>query len=752
LSEARRERNIRPRGNTSGMGALLAASPPPTAFAPEGSTRSTTAMKTAPLHHRIARPLAAAALLAAFAAPARAQGTPRDGQAINDATLDISPVGDVTEKVRYRVTQSDWNRLEQSGLGANYFKRHLGSYRANWIEAPGSYTFERKEGTTLAFEMSIVELGAAQNLGDGDWEFEVAPTASFFNFATENGRVVATFSHEGSILPAAGCISAATLTSGLGRYTGKLLVVLPTGASDPEWNEAGRVVRYRMPPATGTGPGRIRGTLETRDRILPTAYKVYGIGTSRPGFSDQWVARTTFQNQSGNVVKNVEVRYRTSDLDQQAMGSQRFAEIAPGQTAVSVFYPVFARTIADNTSGKMTNVVVEWSYTDAEGKQHSSNETKRIEVKAHREFVFSDIKAGAQHDTMFDVFSNAPLLAAWVSENDTPVLEVSNSAIAFMRRTRSNPGDLDVLEWLYNTMLVFDLVYKKPAGRTEASPHTFDPVHLQTVYLPRDVIEGNAGTCIDLAIFYAAMAKCQGLDPYLMLIPGHCFPVIKLKDMGYVGVETTMVMGGWLGGSGSWAQALQEGQKQFAEWSNKPNALLLDLKTLWGSGVHTPELPPYPTDGLVARRKDRDSLWERLRGIQNEPARTGGSQSRETRALDTLANNLEGGWTGVGAAGGRDYTLAATITRTDRTLVLQLTASLDNAQVIEEYEGALGAGVTTLALKTRTVVDLATKQSKEDRTTRAEIIVRQESVTTIVIERVRRDRVEKRETFRLNRQ
>jgi len=692
--------------------------------------------------------LALAVLLTTtFAPPLVGQDGPRNGVAISDTVLDVSPVGDIVERVSYQVTQSDWNRLTKAGLGSGYFKRHLGAYRADWAEAPGSYKFESREGSTLSKEISITELGAARNAGEGLWELKMSPkvTRSFGNNVDPDGRTVATFSHQGSIEPAVGCISAATIENGLGTYEGKLQVILPKGATGVAYDAASQTLVYKLPDAKGTGGSSLRGKLVTRANVMSTAYKIYALGVNKPDFCDQWVARTVFTNSSTNVVKNLEVTYKNAYAEDN--GVQRFPEIVPGQTVVSIYYPEFKPRIAENTSGSTSIVSVEWTYTDAMGVTQKDSAKAPIQLSGKNAFFFSDIKAGQQHEWVVDEVSNAPMLAAWVSENDMPVREVANTARRFLGLTPGTRTDYDVLEWLYNTMLVFDLVYKRPASRVQETPRGFDPKRVQTVYLPRDVIEGNAGSCIDLAIFYAAMAHCQGLEPYLMLVPGHCFPVIKLREQGFVGVETTLVMDGWEGGHGSWAQAVKAGRDEFDKWKDDPNALLLDLNALWNNGVHGPDLPPWPPDGLSSRGKDHEKLLAKLRGVRNTAHR----ETEDVPIGPGLASKFEGQWTGLGAAGGRDYTLAVAIAPAGRDLRLTLDATLGTARVVEVYEGAARDGDATLTLRTRNVTDTTTNERRDDKTTRAEVILRMESQTSVRLERIRRDRREANEIIRLSR-
>ena len=52
----------------------------------------------------------------------------------------------------------------------------------------------------------------------------------------------------------------------------------------------------------------------------------------------------------------------------------------------------------------------------------------------------------------------------------------------------------------------------------------------QTVRAPGEVIEGRAGTCLDLSLLYAACLEQAGLNPVLVLTAGHAFVGLWLQD------------------------------------------------------------------------------------------------------------------------------------------------------------------------------------------------------------------------------
>ncbi|MFO1078236.1 MAG: hypothetical protein U1E73_11000 [Planctomycetota bacterium] len=691
---------------------------------------------------------AAAISLFGLLAAAGVGQDPQNGRAVNDTVVDVAQNGDVVEHVVYKVTTADWNRLNAGGIGSTFFHRLLGSGRADWNERSDSYSLKRTEGTVNSFDLEVYEEGAALNRGNGAWEYRVTADVVYVTPTNDGGRPVVHFTHKGNILPAAGCISAATVRSGLGTYEGSYRVKLPVGATDVKWDQHKKLVSYSLPPVAADGAVRLAAAVESREFVMSTAYKIYTLYPSNGKFSDQWVARTVFKNSGQGVIRNLKVSYTMRHSDEVV---HRFSEVVPGQTVVDPLYPSFLPSIADDPSRNVLPIQIAWSYEDGAGKRYEGNDSVSTVIIGRNGFVFSDLKAGKRHEMLADDLSNAPLLAAWVTKNDHPVKELAATAQDFATRLNANLTTEDKLEWLYNTLMVCQVQYKLPAVMQERDITDFDKKTVQNVYMPRDVISLRSGTCIDLAICYAALAFELNFDPYLMLIPGHCFPVIKVGS-DFIGIEATMIQAGPNGGK-PWREALQVGMKEFNDNISNPDALLVNVKDLWADGVSPPQPPAWEPDMMRRLGLDRDALWARLQGLHNAPGQVQPQQpvNNNPPVRGGGDTDFEGSWVGSASAGGNPYTLEVKIDRRTRTLQLSLSAQLGNARVDEIYEGPSNTDSTVLKLQTRTVTDITTKESRRDTEMKTEVYLGRESSNSIVMERQRRDRNEPKETFRLNR-
>ena len=115
---------------------------------------------------------------------------------------------------------------------------------------------------------------------------------------------------------------------------------------------------------------------------------------------------------------------------------------------------------------------------------------------------------------------------------------------------------------------------------------------------PRDVIRDRSGTCIELAALYCSMAQAVGLESYMILVPGHAFPVIQLPSGNYLPVESTGVGGGKRYGTASFEQVVEAATKTYQENARQGTLIEVDIQRAWARGISNPELEAVPADIL----------------------------------------------------------------------------------------------------------------------------------------------------------
>jgi len=146
--------------------------------------------------------------------------------------------------------------------------------------------------------------------------------------------------------------------------------------------------------------------------------------------------------------------------------------------------------------------------------------------------------------------------------------------------------------------------YQGPVGLSDPTL-SFDNTIVQSIKFPRDVIRDKSGTCIELAALYCSMAHSVGLKPYMVLIPGHAFALIRLPSGNLLPIETTGVGGGKTHGSTPFDGVVESAVETYKKAAAEGRVLEIDIEDCWTRGVSSPELEVLPADilqrwGIVA--------------------------------------------------------------------------------------------------------------------------------------------------------
>jgi hypothetical protein len=92
-----------------------------------------------------------------------------------------------------------------------------------------------------------------------------------------------------------------------------------------------------------------------------------------------------------------------------------------------------------------------------------------------------------------------------------------------------------------------------------STPITFASGSSQRIRLPGEVLDQSSGNCIELTLLYAAAVEFLGMQPALVIVPGHAYVAVRIdgKNDSFYFIETTMI------GSATFSEALKEG---LSEW------------------------------------------------------------------------------------------------------------------------------------------------------------------------------------------
>ena len=365
----------------------------------------------------------------------------------------------------------------------------------------------------------------------------------------------------------------------------------PPGTKNIRFEAARGGVLCELPAPAPQPQGNLDADMDiqVRPEIMSCFYKIYG----NRKFGQLWVGRAVFRNRGTATLQDFRIRFRIPGYSD--WGSwERTPFVYPTQTVVEPYYPILGRGVCELKSATPAAVEVAWSYRTPDGRLVEDSETKRLDILGLNDVIFSSLTAD-ESTSWFEAFNYAPLIGASFVCHSDPILQRFAGMAAKMAggvaASVSNPNALQFMRGVYDLMCHNQIRYQSPPGLFRRGVR-------QHVKFGRDVLQNRSGTCIDLAILYASVCQAGGLEPMLVLLPGHCFPMVKLPEGGFQAVEATAVSGTPDGQKIPFEAATQRGQKEWQDCLKDGMFYLVDIQKLRAAGVPSPELPDLPPSTL----------------------------------------------------------------------------------------------------------------------------------------------------------
>ena len=362
---------------------------------------------------------------------------------------------------------------------------------------------------------------------------------------------------------------------------------------------AGLLMAFNKPIMGLIAPADLKIEISKPPIIMPSIYKVYANGDALNGKYSLF--KLVITNTSSTAAKNVEVTYSVSNFIESAV-AEKIPLIQPGQTVVVNCYPNFPEKIVEKmTDSKETvKIIVKGANTK------TTEESFTIAVKGRNEFMYNFMPAD-EIRTSGEYFDNMPLLSCLVTPND-PIIKYLTQQIqekvlkgeAASVENKEQEG-VRVLQGIYYATLVSHMVYSGTSGVPEKISDVNSIV--QNIRLPREVITGKTGLCIELSLLYASIMACAGMDPVVYLVPGHAYPGFKMNNH-YYALESTAIGGEGLGGRSTPQQALEAGMKNLNTFFERAQAgddryTIVDIREAIKNGAVAMELK----DDIFLRQK-----------------------------------------------------------------------------------------------------------------------------------------------------
>jgi hypothetical protein len=382
--------------------------------------------------------------------------------------------------------------------------------------------------------------------------------------------------------------------------------------------------------------------------IMPAAYKVYANPDVLGGRYNLF--RAVLKNEGRHTVSNLKVEYRIPKYIDEWTEATAPRYVLPGQSVVAMACPAFDRDITQKNSQSREKAEIRITFGDKKHPEEIS-ESFSFTMMAAQDFAYTDMPA-TEIASLGDMFENCALAACFVTAED-PVIQYYTSRIQQRLLQGEAAGVANTEEQcvrfmmgIYEATRRSEMVYSSTSGVPSNTGDVATAV--QRIRLPRDVVSGNTGLCIELSFLYASVMRNAGMNPVIYLVPGHAFPGFHLNGK-YYAIEATGIGGAGIGGTASVEQALQHGMKELeatfqAVQQGREGYYLLDVNALYQAGI----IPMELRDDDFARRKidEYAALWREM------PDRSG-SGNRYAAATGNRSTGGSGSSAGSGGGSGR---------------------------------------------------------------------------------------------------
>jgi hypothetical protein len=359
-----------------------------------------------------------------------------------------------------------------------------------------------------------------------------------------------------------------------------------------------------------------------RKALMTFAYQVY----AKPDVADgrYFLSKVVFKNSGGQPVRDLSISYQVPDHI-----SWNTPDVTPllpaGNTLVKTIYPNFGPKIAQlhNRTTARLEIKLQWREEEG-GPLKEEIHTGDFDLRGVNDLIYSDMPA-EEMASWYDQWNLAQFMVCMVTPNDPYVKEYAAAITQRMGGDLASVSQdpnavLQLMRATYDYMVETGMNYAGAKGVPEKIGD--DTKLVQVVKLPRDVIIGNNGLCIELAILWASIMDHLGCNSYIVLRPGHAFTVVEVGGNQFP-IECTAITPKAVGSAGyvSFEQAMQIARDDLAKQEFK---IPFNVQTLQGEGYTPPELGAIDVDRI------KNILAERSRGrpppqtvVVNQPQQPG---------------------------------------------------------------------------------------------------------------------------------
>lgn len=205
-------------------------------------------------------------------------------------------------------------------------------------------------------------------------------------------------------------------------------------------------------------------------------------------------------------------------------------------------------------------------------------------------------------------FANAQFVSRWVTPHDPAVLKLISTARSRVRngrmpgynasRAAASPKAL-ATQVRMQAQAVFEALRRSGVSYV-SSIYTFGNFvgEAQRIRLPRETLTISTANCIDMSVAFASAMENLGMNPVIVIVPGHAFAGVRLGPQ----TQDTLYLDLTVLPKGTFEQANARAQA----WLNKTSAnevLTVDVASARMLGVYPLPTELQATDATVAAAK-----------------------------------------------------------------------------------------------------------------------------------------------------
>jgi hypothetical protein len=203
-------------------------------------------------------------------------------------------------------------------------------------------------------------------------------------------------------------------------------------------------------------------------------------------------------------------------------------------------------------------------------------------------------------------FEYAPFIASWVTPHDPAVEQLLSRAKEFTMGRRlpgyetASPA-VQERSTLMQARAIYRALQERGVSYVKSSMTFGRHADVsERIRMPAESLEQVSANCIDGAVMYASMFENLGMDPEIVLVPGHAYIAVRVapNSRKYLYIETSLT------GRASFNRSVASAQRGLARFS-KADIIRIDIRKARLDGIYP---MPGPTifqhkDVLQAVRK-----------------------------------------------------------------------------------------------------------------------------------------------------